>query len=208
MTTFGLFKSEDEILSAKPADPWLAAGDDRGPWMQTASGRKLHLLNPQPGEIVIEDIAHGLSHIARFNGQTKHHWPLSVAQHSLHVAAIAEKDAYVAGLNLRDAYLHGLLHDAHEAYIGDITTPVGRILNGGGALALLKARVQTAVYDALGIKLPSPEVSEIVRGADKAALLNERRRFLDGTEGPLLPQFAKGAFLRAFHETMVGYVGG
>lgn len=81
-------------------------------YIDTFSGRKIYVLNPDPNEIVIEDIAHALSLITRFGGHTTRFY--SVAQHSIYVSQICES---------RDA-LWGLLHDATEAYIGDIPKPI------------------------------------------------------------------------------------
>ncbi|MEY4696550.1 MAG: hypothetical protein RIT14_978, partial [Pseudomonadota bacterium] len=57
-------------------------------WQRMLSGRRLDLLDPTPVDIEIEDIAHGLAFVARWNGQTRGDWPYSVAEHSLLVEAI------------------------------------------------------------------------------------------------------------------------
>lgn len=75
----------------------------------TVSGKRIDLLNPDLSMIDIEDIAHHLALINRYSGATP--LPYSVAQHSVYVAQSSKN-------------LGGLLHDAHEAYIGDVTTPV------------------------------------------------------------------------------------
>lgn len=87
-------------------------------WQRMLSGRRLDLLDPTPVDVEIEDIAHGLSRVARWNGQTSGHWAYSVAQHSLLVEAVARRD----GLAER-WWLAALLHDAAEYVVGDLVTP-------------------------------------------------------------------------------------
>jgi hypothetical protein len=86
------------------------------PAVSTRSGRRVALLNPSPAQIVIGDIAHGLAHQCRFNGQTNRFY--SVAQHSVLVASILPRELRLAGL----------LHDASEAYLGDIVQPLKELL--------------------------------------------------------------------------------
>src|SRR5256884_7542308 len=86
-------------------------------WQRMLSGRRLDLLNPSPLDIEIEDIAHGLARVARWNGQTKGAHAFSVAQHSLLVEQIASH--FEPDLD-RPARLAALLHDAPEYVIGDM----------------------------------------------------------------------------------------
>ena len=97
-------------------------------FLPTCSGRRVHIANPLPDEIDIEDIAHGLSHTCRFAG----HVPLyySVAQHSLLVSELLDE---------RTA-MWGLLHDASEAYLHDLTRPLKRVM---AATAESTDRLQT-----------------------------------------------------------------
>src|SRR5438067_13455086 len=89
-------------------------------WQRMLSGRRLDLLDPSPLDIEIEDIAHGLARVARWNGQTKGAHAFSVAQHSLLVEQIASH--VEPGLG-RQARLAALLHDAPEYVIGDMISP-------------------------------------------------------------------------------------
>jgi 5'-deoxynucleotidase YfbR-like HD superfamily hydrolase len=84
------------------------------------SGRRLDLLNPSPLDIEIEDIAHGLARVARWNGQTKGDHAFSVAQHSLLVERFVSELRPRAARSLR---LAALLHDAAEYVIGDLISP-------------------------------------------------------------------------------------
>ena len=85
------------------------------------SGRRLDLLDPSPLDIEIEDIAHGLARVARWNGQTVGEHAFSVAQHALLVEEIAA--AHAAGRSRRRWRLAALLHDAPEYVIGDMISP-------------------------------------------------------------------------------------
>ena len=95
----------------------------RGPkraWQRMLSGRRLDLLNPSPLDVEIEDIAHGLARVARWNGQTKGAHAFSVAQHSVLVERItSELNPRLA----RSARLMALLHDAPEYVVGDLISP-------------------------------------------------------------------------------------
>src|SRR5438128_8875636 len=89
-------------------------------WQRMLSGRRLDLLDPSPLDIEIEDIAHGLARVARWNGQTKGPHAFSVAQHSLLVENLT---AMLEPAVDRDARLAALLHDAPEYVIGDMISP-------------------------------------------------------------------------------------
>jgi hypothetical protein len=141
------------------------------PWTQTASGKAFQLLEPTPADIDFADIAYHLSHINRYAGAAGRY---SVAQHS-HV---------VMDLLPSEFKVYGLLHDAHEAYIGDATTPVVEALQWIAtgpkqAYMVLKARLDGAIHRAAGCMWPPPvEVVNSVKYADTVALLTERRDLL------------------------------
>lgn len=140
----------------------------RGPVQQIAHGRAFYPLDPRPQDIFIEDIAESLSKICRFIGHTREFY--SVAQHSVMVSRI------VAGLAPEHARW-GLLHDAAEAYIGDITRPVKKALDMAvpGALAWVEERIQRAIAERFGLPWPMPA---IVHGADMIAVATEKRDLL------------------------------
>ena len=89
-------------------------------WQRMLSGRRLDLLNPSPGDVEIEDIAHGLARVARWNGQTHGAHALSVAQHCVIVADILAALEPHSGRTVR---LAALLHDSPEYVIGDLISP-------------------------------------------------------------------------------------
>src|SRR6185312_15139256 len=96
-------------------------------WQRMLSGRRLDLLDPSPLDVEIEDIAHGLARVARWNGQTKGPHIFSVAQHSLLVEAVSRKQSP----NINRAWrLAVLMHDAPEYVIGDPISPFKAVIGG------------------------------------------------------------------------------
>ena len=101
-------------------------------WQRMLSGRRLDLLDPTPMDVEIDDIAHGLAFVARWNGQTRGDHAYSVAEHSLLVEEIFGHCHPAAGARDR---LAALLHDAPEYVIGDMISPVKAAVGPGyGAL--------------------------------------------------------------------------
>ena len=130
-------------------------------WQRMLSGRRLDLLDPSPFDVEIEDIAHGLARVARWNGQTKGPHPFSVAQHSLLVEAIAQH--HLLDLPPKTA-LVVLLHDAAEYVIGDLISPFKSVL--GDAYKGVEARILAAVMLRFGLP---PEIKRAVRTLTKDA---------------------------------------
>jgi 5'-deoxynucleotidase YfbR-like HD superfamily hydrolase len=136
------------------------------------SGRRLDLLDPSPLDIEIEDIAHGLARVARWNGQTSGAHIFSVAQHSLLVEALAR--ARVPRLD-RGRCLAVLLHDAPEYVIGDMISPFKAII--GDAYKAVEWRVLAAVHRRFGLPVRrAPELEETIKTADRAAACLEATR--------------------------------
>jgi uncharacterized protein len=141
------------------------------PFIQTASGRAAHLLAPRPDEIDIRDIATALAKICRFAGHTVTHY--SVAQHSVLVAG-----------NLPESLaVYGLLHDAHEAYLGDLVSPVKAALGALGGKAdgygELVARFDAAIHAHFDLPWPLPEKDRrLLHISDMQLLATERRDLL------------------------------
>jgi uncharacterized protein len=134
-------------------------------WQRMLSGRRLDLLDPSPLDIEIEDIAHGLARVARWNGQTSGPHIFSVAQHCLLVEAIA--NARAPGLE-RSRLLAVLLHDAPEYVIGDMISPFKAVI--GGAYKGVERRLLTAIHRRFGLPTkPAPELEALIKAADRAA---------------------------------------
>ena len=127
------------------------------------SGRRLDLLDPTPLDIEVEDIAHGLAFVARWNGQTRGDWPYSVAEHSLLVEQIFSK------LNPSIApkwQLAALLHDAPEYVIGDMISPVKAAIGAG--YGLLDERLASAIHLRFGLPAILPAaIKKQIKKADK-----------------------------------------
>ena len=133
-------------------------------WQRMLSGRRLDLLDPTPLDIEIEDIAHGLAFVARWNGQTRGDWPYSVAEHSLLVEEIYGRMGEAAP----KWRLAALLHDAPEYVIGDLIGPVKSAVGPGyGALDL---RLSAAVHLRFGLPavLP-PSIKKAIKLADRVS---------------------------------------
>ena len=132
-------------------------------WQRMLSGRRLDLLDPTPVDIEIEDIAHGLAFVARWNGQTRGDWPYSVAEHSLLVELIFSRAN--PGIAAR-WQLAALLHDAPEYVIGDMISPVKAAI--GPDYGALDERLTAAVHLRFGLPatLP-PAIKKAIKAADK-----------------------------------------
>ena len=184
-------------------------------WQRMLSGRRLDLLDPSPFDIEIEDIAHGLARVARWNGQTAGPQIFSVAQHSLLVEAfVREIDALQSPAGLMAA----LLHDAPEYVIGDMISPFKAVI--GTDYKLTEAKILGAIHLRFGLRSPSPlALARLVKQADRASAAVEAVRLagfaapealklfgaapaLAGLEALLEPcssQTAQQRFLRRFH---------
>ncbi|KNX41515.1 hypothetical protein ROTO_19150 [Roseovarius tolerans] len=132
-------------------------------WQKMLSGRRLDLLDPTPVDIEIEDIAHGLSFVARWNGQTHGDFAYSVAEHSLLVERLYSRLNPRASAKWR---LAALLHDAPEYVIGDMISPVKNAV-GPGYDALDK-RLAAAVHIRFGLPATIPvPVKKQIKKADR-----------------------------------------
>lgn len=132
-------------------------------WQRMLSGRRLDLLDPTPMDIEIEDIAHGLAFVARWNGQTIGEYPYSVAEHSLLVESV------FSSMNPKIApkwKLAALLHDAPEYVIGDMISPVKAAVGPG--YGALDDRLTAAVHLRFGLPATiPPQIKRQIKKADK-----------------------------------------
>ena len=141
-------------------------------WQRMLSGRRLDLLNPDPADIEIEDIAHGLARVARWNGQTVGAHAFSVAQHALIVEMIARDARDDWGQNWR---LAALLHDAAEYVIGDLISPFKTAI--GLDYKAFENRLMNAVHVRFGLPAQLPdEVAAQIKQADTIAAYYEATR--------------------------------
>ncbi|WP_309392213.1 HD family hydrolase [Chelatococcus sambhunathii] len=141
-------------------------------WQRMLSGRRLDLLDPSPLDVEMEDIAHGLARVARWNGQTLGPNAFSVAQHSLLVEEIVGRIAPEAGVPIR---LSALLHDAAEYVIGDMISPFKAVL--GGEYGVVEERLERAIRLRFGLPPEAPAaVVKLIKRADRAAAFLEATR--------------------------------
>ncbi|MBD1206075.1 MAG: HD family hydrolase [Rhodobacteraceae bacterium] len=156
-------------------------------WQRMLSGRRLDLLDPTPMDIEIEDIAHGLAFVARWNGQTRGDWPYSVAEHSLLVEAIFSRCN--PGIAAR-WQLAALLHDAPEYVIGDMISPVKAAVGPG--YGALDERLTAAVHLRFGLPtvLPAP-IKTAIKAADKVSAWMEAVQIAGFLEGEADRLFGK-----------------
>ncbi len=148
------------------------AAKSRRAWQRMLSGRRLDLLDPSPLDVELEDIAHGLARVARWNGQTKGSHIFSVAQHSLLVEAVAR--AKTSRLD-RTARLALLLHDAPEYVIGDMISPFKAVI--GDSYKAVEHRLLAAIHLRFGLPAKIPEtMTAMIKAADRAAAYLEATR--------------------------------
>ncbi len=144
----------------------------RRAWQRMLSGRRLDLLDPSPLDIEIEDIAHGLARVARWNGQTDGAHIYSVAQHCLLVEALARGKRPRLDRSRRLAVL---LHDAPEYVIGDMISPFKAVI--GDAYKAVERRLLTAIHLRFGLPATSPpELENLIKSADREAAYLEATR--------------------------------
>lgn len=141
-------------------------------WQRMLSGRRLDLLDPSPLDIEIEDIAHGLARVARWNGQTIGDHIFSVAQHSLLVEALA---GHIDPNLTRQGRMAALLHDAPEYVVSDIISPFKAVI--GDVYREIEDRLLRAVHMRFGLppRASAPALKTIKR-ADKLAAYLEAVR--------------------------------
>jgi 5'-deoxynucleotidase YfbR-like HD superfamily hydrolase len=189
-------------------------------WQRMLSGRRLDLLNPSPLDVEIEDIAHGLARVARWNGQTKGDHAFSVAQHCVLVEGIA---AHFEPSLERRWRLASLLHDSPEYVIGDMISPFKAAV--GLDYKAFERRLLAAIHLRFGLPAAAPAwVERLIKRADKTAAyleatqlagfsITEAHRFFGRPKGlsgeggsrfvalkPLAPNDASAQYLRKFRQ--------
>lgn len=131
------------------------------PWIQTYTNKKFDLVSPDPDSICIEDIAHALSHQCRYTGHTRKFY--SVAEHCINVARLVAPGQELAGL----------LHDATEAYTGDLNTPLKRMCPD---FIKVQDNIERVLCEKFEVDYP---YHESVHVADRACLVRENEMLFD-----------------------------
>lgn len=179
------------------------------PWMQVHSGKPFHFLSPGIADIDIHDIAHALSMQCRFGGHVR--WFYSVAEHSINVSHEVPEEYALAAL----------LHDAAEAYIGDMVSPLKNIMSD---FQVVEDRIDAAIKRRFNIPLYDHDQEQAVKRADLALCIHEGRTLLtnqslvdlwpfthmpnyalnkEHTLRGLTPEKAKSDFLRRFDQLLI-----
>lgn len=181
------------------------------------SGRRLDLINPSAVDIEIEDIAHGLSRVARWNGQTTGDHSFSVAQHSVLVEKIARRLDPAAP---QDWFLATLLHDASEYVVGDMISPFKNAL--GINYRAFEDKLMQAIHIRFGLPaIITPQLKKFIKKADKISAYleatqiagfthDESEKFFGAlpaaiagwTIDPLSPNAAKAEYIARFEELL------
>jgi uncharacterized protein len=130
-----------------------------GPTIMLRSGALFDFLDPWSSSFTIEDIAHGLSNICRYAGQCRKFY--SVAEHSIYVSHVAQEFEYPA-----------LMHDAAEAFLGDITRPLKQLVP---EFKRIEAEVERVIFSRFGIEWPVPPE---VKSADLKVLAAEQAQIM------------------------------
>jgi 5'-deoxynucleotidase YfbR-like HD superfamily hydrolase len=157
----------EEWTNGFQVGPGIDAVDISKAWIITHSGKKFYHLNPQPEMIDIYDIAHSLSLLCRWTGHTRFHY--SVAQHSCYVSRIVKPEIA----------LEALLHDASEAYLGDMNRPLKHFTAAGPAYLAIEEQVEAVIFKKFGVPYPLPEG---VKDADTQMLYAEKAQLMTITE--------------------------
>lgn len=158
-------------------------------WQRMLSGRRLDLLDPTPVDIEIEDIAHGLAFVARWNGQTHGDYAYSVAEHSLLVETLFSRLNPTGPVKWR---LAALLHDAPEYVIGDMISPVKAAV--GPDYGALDDRLTAAIHIRFGLPAAIPKtVKAQIKKADKISAWMEATQIAGFAENEATKFFGKPA---------------
>ena len=158
-------------------------------WQRMLSGRRLDLLDPTPVDIEIEDIAHGLAFVARWNGQTEGDYPYSVAEHSLLVEALFSRLCPTAS---PQEQLTALLHDAPEYVIGDMISPVKAAV--GPSYGELDKRLSAAIHIRFGLPALTPaKLKKQIKKADLVSAWMEATQIAGFTEAEATKFFGRPA---------------
>jgi hypothetical protein len=181
------------------------------------SGRRLNLLDPSPIDVEIDDIAHGLARVARWNGQTHGPYAYSVAQHCALVEALVAEERPSIDRRWR---LAALLHDGPEYVIGDMISPFKSAI--GTDYKRIEQALMRAIHIRFGLPADLPDdVEAAIKRADKIAAFTEavdvagfaedearrvlayRRKARAPRQAPMAPAEAKAAYLARFHDLFV-----
>ncbi len=148
-------------------------------WVLTRSGRAFDLVDLDPNEVDIEDIAYSLGNLCRYTGHPEPFF--SVAEHSVVMSRLVS----------RPARIHALVHDAPEAYVNDLATPVKLLFPDYKAL---ENRVEVVIYEHFEIEPPNREILKEIKDADVRMHMTERVQLLPAPPKPWARNHPEGPF--------------
>lgn len=204
-----LIEEVDQILYEILSQNFLFGFKEvKKPWRNakfgTRAGYLFDILNPDPNMVDIEEIAHCLAYECRYNGHIPGDNFLSVAEHSVAVCERIQRDVESGAVNVD---LIALLHDAHEAYTGDIVAPLKRLLP---EIKGIEASIQAVIHTKYGVGEVSEKTARIVKRADEQVGDMERLVFANMMEDEppqwflfLTPVKAEKLFMDKFKEVYV-----
>jgi uncharacterized protein len=165
-------------------------------WQRMLSGRRLDLLDPSPLDVEVEDIAHGLARVARWNGQTHGAHIFSVAQHTLLVEEVLRTQSPRIDHRIR---LAAMLHDAPEYVIGDMISPFKAVI--GGSYKAVEKRLLAAIHVRFGLPPMLPgDVEAQIKAADMGAAYLEATRLAGFSESEARRLFGRDPKLNSATE--------
>ena len=168
-------------------------------WQRMLSGRRLDLIDPSPFDIEVEDIAHGLSRVARWNGQTSGAHAFSVAQHSLLVEAMLGD--VLAGATRMDRLI-ALLHDAPEYVVGDMISPFKAVI--GGDYKALENRLLAAIHLRFGLPAETDKTLHAkIKEADGLAAFREATLLAGFSEEEAVAVFGRPPISGSRHDALL-----
>lgn len=172
----------------------VSASDDVSMHIETVSGRLVNVTNPSADSILLDDIAWALSRISRFAGHTITEVPYNVAQHSVYVAQLMEEllkshEDFVLDfevkkalarihINVPEILIKALLHDAHEAYTGDIPSPIKKIPELQETFKLIEMRLDHAIRTQFALGELTDAEKVVIKYCDKLAQAIEGYQFM------------------------------
>lgn len=166
--------------------------------IETVTGKLVNPSNPDVASIDLNDIAWALSRMPRFAGHTITETPYNVAQHSIYVSELldellhndvkftddqsvldaAKRVCTSSALSSRRLVIKALFHDAHEAYLGDIPSPIKRIPELRPVFKAIEAKLDTAIYRRLSLDLPTEDEHQLIKYCDKLAQAIESYQYM------------------------------
>lgn len=158
--------------------------------IETVKGNLINPMAPDVNAIDIHDIAWALSRIPRFAGHTITETPYNVAQHSVYVSELVQDlmagigedgEILLLASSFQDhskTLLKALVHDAHEAYIGDIPSPIKRIQDLNKTFKTIEHKLDAAIYECLGLPPLSDDEKKVIKYCDKLAQAIEGYQYM------------------------------